>query len=163
SGTSSKKAYGLLLGRSTTNRNAPREGCVSAASTCQLTTYVPVLLETIGAVRTDPRARTAPATWLPDGSKTLMPAPAGVTGSVKTSVIDVGAESTTESGAGSDCTSCAWADATWGINARAIAIATTASRRASLRSRPEPPHQRQVRRPGRTAAQWQPSPGRRKR
>jgi hypothetical protein len=44
----------LELGRPTTNEKAPRDGCVSADNTCQLTTYVPTSAELIVADSTNP-------------------------------------------------------------------------------------------------------------
>ena len=59
---------------------------MSAAKTCQLTMYVPTSSESTAADKTDPLAEVAPATCRPLGLKTRMPAPAGVTGSVKIKV-----------------------------------------------------------------------------
>src|ERR1700674_4296329 len=102
SGESSRVEYGFALDRPTTNRKAPREGCVSAARICQLTTYVPVSEDLSAADSTEPLAVAGAATWLPVGLNTLMPAPAGVTGSLKIKVTVVGTDCSTESGAGSD-------------------------------------------------------------
>src|SRR5947208_561974 len=79
---SSNPENGFALGWLIEKTNAPREGCVSAAKICQLTTYVPVSAALIEADRTAPLATTRPATCAPDGPKTLIPIPAGVTGSL---------------------------------------------------------------------------------
>src|SRR2546428_730214 len=115
----SNPEYGFALGWPTENANAPRDGCVSAAKTCQLTTYVPTSADASEADRTAPSSPTRPATCEPDGLKTLIPAPAGVTCSLKTRVIAAGAAWSKEPGAGSDWSSRAWADAAWGISAMA--------------------------------------------
>ena len=88
---SSNPENGFALGWLIEKTNAPREGCVSAAKTCQLTTYVPVSAALSEADRTAPLATARPATCAPDGPKTLIPTPAAVTGSLKTSVTAAGA------------------------------------------------------------------------
>src|SRR2546428_5514454 len=105
-----KDEYGLGLGRRTEKRKAPRDGCVSAASTGQLSTKVPISAELIGAESTRPREVTGRATWRPDGLKTLIPAPAGETGSGKTSSAAGGSFGKIASGGGPDWSSCAWAE-----------------------------------------------------
>src|SRR5712692_2368306 len=69
-----------------------------------------------------------PAIWWPDGLKTLMPAPAGETGSLKTNSTTGGSVDMIASGGGPDWISWAWAKAIWAI----------ARRRDRLRSRGEP-------------------------
>src|SRR5256885_804545 len=58
---------GLELRLPTENANTPRDGCVSAANTCQLTMYVPGSAAPNPAFRTAPSLVTLAATCAPDG------------------------------------------------------------------------------------------------
>ena len=98
----SKLEYGLEVAWPTTKPKAPREGWVSAAATCHVTTNEPASLESSAVANTDPLETTGNATCLPDGLNTLMPAPAGVTCSVKNNETERGTECRTALGAGSD-------------------------------------------------------------
>src|SRR5260370_28796321 len=96
---------------------------------------VPESTELIGAYSNAPREVAGPAIWWPDGLKTLMPAPAGVTGSEKTNSTTWGRVGMTASGGGPDWISWAWANAISGRGAAALAMPALASRRERLRRR----------------------------
>src|SRR6202011_5716061 len=96
----------------TLNVSCPRDGCVSAAITCQRTRYVPSPAVRNGAVIVVPATRTdPPPAGRPEGAITLMPGPAAVTASEKRSVIAAAEAASTARGAGSAATSDACASA----------------------------------------------------